>query len=272
MMDINSKITLHSGKKMPILGLGTWKLSHETAATVTKALLIGYPMIDTSGDYGTQPDVGAGIKNSGIERDKIYVVTKVEENEDAYEATRKNLIELQLDYIDLMLIHRPPKDKTTSLKLWKGLIKAKADGMTKDIGVSNYTEEQIAHLIEETDEVPVVNQIEWTPFGHSLNMLRYCSENNITIQAYSPLTRAERLNDSRLKEMADKYEKSPAQILERWNIQMGTVPIVKANHIDHLEEDMDVFDFEIDEDDMAMLNSMNEQYSALGSTPQYINS
>lgn len=269
-MDINSKITLHTGRMMPVFGLGTWKLSNETAATVTKALLIGYPMIDTSGDYGTQPDVGAGIKNSGIERDRLYVVTKVEEDEDAYEAARKNLIELQLDYADLMLIHRPPKDKRTGLKLWKGLIKAKADGMAKDIGVSNYSEEQISHLIEETGEVPVVNQIEWSPFGHSLNMLIYCRENNIAIQAYSPLTRAERLDDPRLRDMAKYYGKSAAQLLERWNLQMGTVPIIKANQIQHLEEDMDIFDFEISSEDMERLGLFNEEYSALGSSPQYI--
>ena len=268
-MDINSKIRLLSGRKMPVLGLGTWKLSHETAATVTKALLIGYPMIDTSGDYGTQPEVGAGIKHSGIEREKIYVVTKVEEYEDAYESTRKNLVELQLDYADLVLIHRPPEDKV-GLKLWKSLIKAKGDGMTKDIGVSNYSEAQITKLIEATGEVPVVNQIEWSPFGYSLEMLRYCRENDIVIQAYSPLTRAERLNDPRLKEIAYKYERSPAQILERWNIQMGIVPIVKANHINHLEEDMDIFDFEIHEDDMAMLNSMNEHFCSWFHAPYII--
>ena len=268
-MDINSKTRLHTGRKMPVLGLGTWKLSHETAATVTKALLIGYPMIDTSGDYGTQPDVGAGIKHSGIERDRIYVITKVEEDEDVYKATRKNLIELQLDYADLVLIHRPPKN-SSGRRLWKGLIKAKGDGLAKDIGVSNYSEKQIAELIDVTGEAPAVNQIEWSPFGHSMHMLRYCRENDIVIQAYSPLTRAERLNDPRLKKMAEKYQKSPAQILERWNIQMGIVPIVKANRIEHLEEDMDIFDFEIDENDMAVLNSMNEHYSALGSAPQYI--
>lgn len=268
-MDINSKITLRTGRKMPMLGLGTWQMSHETAATVTKALMLGYPMIDTSGDYGTQPSVGAGIKNSGIARDKIFVITKVEENEDAYESTRKNLIELQLDYIDLVLIHRPPEDGI-GVKLWEGLMSAKQDGMTKDIGVSNYSTDQMAKLIKETNEVPVVNQIEWSPFGHSQEMLEYCRENDIVIQAYSPLTRAERLNDPQLKEISERYDKSPAQILTRWNLQMGTVPIVKANRIDHLEEDMDVFDFEIDNDDMAALNSMNEHYSALGSTPQYI--
>ncbi len=270
-MDITSKIRLRSGNLMPVLGLGTWQMSHETAATVTKALMIGYPMIDTSGDYGTQPDVGAGIKNSGIERDKIYVVTKVEEDENAYESTRKNLIELQLDHADLILIHRPP-DEGVGINLWKDLIKARQEGMTKDIGVSNYSVQQIARLIDETGEIPVVNQIEWSPFGHSMEMLRYCRQNGIVIQAYSPLTRAEKLDDPRLRGLAGKYDKKPAQILTRWNIQLGTVPVVKANRIEHLEEDMDVFDFKITDSDMETLDAMNEEYSALGSRPQYINS
>lgn len=268
-MNINSKVRLHTDRKMPVMGLGTWQLSHETAATVTKALMLGYPMIDASGDYGTQPSVGAGIKNSGIQRDKLYIITKVEENDESYEATRKNLVELQLDWVDLLLIHRPPADGV-GLDLWKGLIKTKGDGMAKDIGVSNYSIDQMARLIEESGEVPVVNQIEWSPFGHSQEMLEYCRENDIVIQAYSPLTHAERLGDPQLKEIAGHYDKSPAQLLTHWNLQLGTVPIVKANRIEHLEEDMDVFDFEIDDEDMAALNSMNEEYSALGEKPQYI--
>lgn len=268
-MNINARIRLRSGRMIPILGLGTWKLTHDTAGTVMKALLMGYPMIDTSGDYGTQPGVGEGIKNSGIARDKIYVVTKIEENEDAYQATKKNLHELGLDYVDLMLIHRPPENHP-GVELWQGLIKAKQEGLVRDIGVSNYSEEEIQELIDSTGEIPVVNQIEWSPFGHSLDMLKYCHDNGIIVQAYSPLTRSERLDDETLKELAESYGKTPAQILTRWNLQLGTIPIVKANQIDHLEQDIDVFDFELNEDDMATLNSLNEEYSALGPTLQYV--
>jgi 2,5-diketo-D-gluconate reductase A len=268
-MNINSKINLHTGRQMPVLGLGTWELTEQTADTIAKALLLGYPMIDTSGDYGTQPGIGEGIKKSRVPRDQFYLVTKVEETDDAYGATLKDLQELQLDYADLMLIHRPP-EKSVGQELWEGLMRAKQDGLTKDIGVSNYSVKQIDELIESTGVVPVVNQIEWSPFGHSMEMLDYCADKGIVVQAYSPLTRSERLDDPDLREIASRHEKSPAQILTRWNLQIGTVPIIKANKLEHLKEDLNVFDFELDEDDMQTLNSMNEQYSALGSTLQYV--
>jgi diketogulonate reductase-like aldo/keto reductase len=251
---------------MPILGLGTWKLTKHTSETVAKALQMGYRMVDASGDYGTQPDVGRGLRNSGLDRDDIYVVTKVEETDDAYEAALKDIDELSLAYADLMLIHRPPQDEVGQ-DLWEGLLRAKREGLTKDIGVSNYSIEQIQTLIDITDEVPVVNQIEWSPFGHSQEMLDYCHDHGIIIQAYSPLTHHERLDDKTLQELAAKYHKTPAQLLIRWNIQLGNAPIIKANSEQHLHENLNVFDFAINEDDMSEIASLNEQYSALGSLP-----
>ena len=232
-----------------------------------RAIVTGYRMIDTSGDYGTQPGIAQGIKASGIERDKLYIVTKVEENEDAYESARKNVEELQIGYADLILIHRPPADGDAGEKLWEGLIRAKEKGITTDIGVSNYAIEDLETLRAKFSDYPVVNQIEWSPFGHNKDIFDYCKTNEIIIQAYSPLTRAERLDNPRLQEIADKYAKTPAQILTRWNLQLGTVPLPKANNIDHLEEDIDVFDFELSPYDMELLTKLNEHYSALESLP-----
>ncbi|HJQ08115.1 MAG TPA: aldo/keto reductase [Candidatus Saccharimonadales bacterium] len=265
-MNLQSTITLHTGNAMPCIGLGTWQLTHDTASIVATALELGYRMIDTSGDYGTQPGIGEGIRQSGAARDSFYLVTKVEETDDAYEAARKNLAELQLDYADLMLIHRPPKTGAGE-ELWEGLIRAKKEGLTKDIGVSNYSIEQIQTLIGDSNEVPAVNQIEWSPFGHSEDMLEYCRKNNIIIQAYSPLTRTKQLDDQTIQEMASRYNKTSAQLLIRWNLQLGTVPLPKANKPEHLKENIDVFDFEISDDDMATLNGLNERYSSLGSLP-----
>ncbi len=262
----NSTIALRTGSKMPTLGLGTWELTDDTAGTIEYALKIGWPMIDTSSDYGTQKGVGQGIKRSGIARDKIYLVTKVEETDNAYERVKSNLSELDLDYADLMLIHRPPEHGAGE-KLWEDLIRAKKEGLVRDIGVSNYTAELIDRLIGVTGEIPVVNQIEWTPFGHSDKMMKYCVDHNIVIQAYSSLTRGTKLDDPVLDDMAEKYGKTPAQILIRWNLQIGTVPISKANEKQHLEEDLNVFDFEIEEGDMRMLHGLNEKYSALGELP-----
>lgn len=267
-MNEQSNKTLRTGNKIPIIGLGTWQLTDDTPDTVAHALRVGYRMIDTSGDYGTQPGIAKGLKRSGKNREDYYIVTKVEETDDAYQKTVRDLQELELDYADLMLIHRPPRNGA-GVELWQGLIKAKQDGLTKDIGVSNYTEELIEDLIAANGEVPVVNQIEWSPFGHSLDMLRFCADHDILIQAYSPLTRSNRLHDKHLEEIASHYNKTPAQLLVRWNMQLGTVPIVKANHYLHQEENINVFDFAISEADMETLDGLNERYSALGASLAY---
>lgn len=265
-MTKDSRIELHTGNTMPIMGLGTWMLTKDTASTVAYALKLGYRMIDTSSDYGTHKGIGEAIKMSPIDRDDLYIVTKVEETDDAYEATNKYLDQLDLDYVNLMLIHRPPAIGAGE-ELWDGLIRAQEEGLTIDIGVSNYSITEIESLIEASGQIPVVNQIEWNPFGYSQEMKKYCKERNIIIQAYSPLTRGNRLHDDILVRLGQKYGKSPAQILIRWNLQEGTVPIPKANKKQDLEENINVFDFTIDDEDMKILNSLNERYSALGSLP-----
>lgn len=267
-MDSKTKVHLRTNRRMPIVGLGTWGLKDKTAEVIAHALKIGYTMIDTSGDYGTQPGIAEGIKMSGVPRKDFFIVTKIEETDDAYEATKHNLSELRLEYADLVLVHRPPKQGYGE-QLWQDLIRAKHDGLTKDIGVSNYSESQIQSLVEATNEIPVVNQIEWSPFGWSQTMLEFCQANDIVIQAYSPLTHGKRLGDLTVQQIAAKYEKTQAQVLIRWCLQMGTVPLPKANQILHLEENLDVFHFELDDEDMILLAELNENYSALGEQPVY---
>ncbi|WP_119303699.1 aldo/keto reductase family protein [Dongia deserti] len=265
-MNPQSSVTLHTGNPMPVMGLGTWELTKNTAETVQAAFGLGYRMIDTSADYGTQPGIAEAIKRSGMDRSSVYLVAKIEETDDPYEATREYLDELQSEYADLMLIHRPPP-KSAGEQLWRGLMRAKQDGLARDIGVSNYSAEQIETLIDASGEVPAVNQIEWSPFGHSEAMLKYCKERGIVIQAYSPLTRTTRLADDVLAGVASTYEKTPAQVLIRWNLERGAVPLPKANQRSHLEEDIDVFDFDMSSKDVALLTDLNERYSALGSLP-----
>jgi diketogulonate reductase-like aldo/keto reductase len=265
-MDSNSTFTLPSGRTMPVLGLGTWQLSDDTAGTVQAALRLGYRMIDTSGDYGTQPAIGDALRRTDVDRDAIFLVTKVEEHEDAYESTERNLRELGQDYADLMLIHRPPPGGP-GVELWEGLIRARGAGMARDIGVSNYTTDQMEALIRATGETPAVNQIEWSPFGWSHEMLDWCRERGVVTQAYSPLTRTRRLGDERLASLADRLGKTPAQVLLRWNLQLGVAPLPKANQRAHLAEDLDVFDFALDDAEMDELAALNEAYSSLGALP-----
>ncbi len=256
-------LNLHTGSVMPALGLGTWHLKHHTAATVLQALEAGYRMIDTSADYHTQRGIGEALRDFDGDREDIFIITKIEETDDALDATRRNLAELRLDYADLVLIHRPPENGLGE-GLWQGLRRAKRAGLARDIGVSNYTIEQIEELVYLTGELPVVNQVEWTPFGHSPRMLDFCHDNGIVIQAWSPLTRANRLNDDKLAAMAARYGRTPAQLLIRWNLQLGVVPLPKANHSNHMRENLQVFDFEIAPQDMAKLRALNEHFSALG--------
>jgi 2,5-diketo-D-gluconate reductase A len=268
-MVIQPPLALRTGREMPAMGLGTWMLTRDTERTVAEALRLGYRMIDTAADYGTQPGIGAAIRGSGLSRDDIFLVTKVEENEDAYECIVRDLRELGLDHADLVLIHRPPADGA-GVELWQGLIKARSHGLTRDIGVSNYSIGQISVLVSETGEVPVVNQIEWTPFGWSPQMLAYCRRQRIAIQAYSPLTRATRLGDHRLARIASGYGRTSAQILIRWCIQSGVVPLPKANRRSHLAENIHVSGFRISEPDLADLNGLNQSWSSLGQTLQYL--
>lgn len=266
-MNIQSDLTLRSGNKIPCMGLGTWKLTDNTAETISSALNLGYRMIDTSGDYGTQPGIGEGIKEANLDRNSFYLVTKIEDtDDDVYVAVQKNLEALQLNYANLILIHRPPEGGVGT-ELWQGLIRAKRDGLTRDIGVSNYSASLLQSLIDATDEIPVVNQIEWSPFGHSDEMLAFCRERNIIIQAYSPLTRTTRLNHKDLVQIASKYQKTPAQKILRWNLQLGTVPLPKANKREHQRENIDVFDFNLADEDMDRISNFNQHYSSLGELP-----
>jgi 2,5-diketo-D-gluconate reductase A len=257
-----SCIELRTGREMPVIGLGTWMLTSHTPESVQHAFELGYRMVDTSADYQTQPGIGKAVRRYNQPRESLYVVMKVEPEENGYDAARRNLEELKLAYADLVLVHRAP-EKGVGEKLWEQLIRAREEGLVRDIGVCSYKIEQLRSLAENTGEVPAVHQLEWSPFGHSLDMLSFCRAREIVLQAYSPLTRGKRLQDERLVEIALKHRKSPAQVILRWDLQHGVVPIPKAYREDHQRDNLNIFDFALDEIDMGTLDGLNEQYSAL---------
>lgn len=260
-------VTLDTGTEMPVLGLGTWQLTGDDAVEGARhALELGYRLIDAADDYYNQRELGEGMRSSPVDRDELFVVSKVEEDEDAYEGTRQRIQDLGIDRLDLCLIHRPPPTGAGE-ELWEGLIRAQRDGLTREIGVSNYTAEQVDRLIGATDVAPVVNQIEWSPFGHSLELLEHHRDRGVVVQAYSPLARARRLDDETLAEIGTAYGKTPAQILLRWDLQIGTPTVPKAADPGHREENADIFDFELDEEQMRRLDGLNEHYSSLASLP-----
>jgi diketogulonate reductase-like aldo/keto reductase len=258
----DSTVRLRTGREMPPIGLGTWMLTSHTADSVQRAFDAGYRMVDTSADYQTQAGIGKAIGGYHQPRSSLYVAMKVEPEENGYDSARRNLEELKLDYVDLVLIHRAP-EKGVGEKVWEQLLRARAEGLTRDIGVCSYRIDQLKTLAENSGEIPAVQQIEWSPFGHSLDMLNYCHSRQIVLQAYSPLTRGKRLEDERLAEIARKYRKTPAQIILRWNLQHGVVPIPKAYREDHQRENLGVFDLMLDEVDMGALDGLNEHFSAL---------
>jgi len=254
-------LVLPSGNRMPLLGLGTRELNFHTVDTVCSALEFGFRMLDTSPEFHTQRGIGDAIRACGFERHDIFVITKVNPNDDTYAAMHQHLAQLRLDHVDLALVHGVPEHDAGELA-WHGLRRAKRDGLARDIGVSSFSIDGIEELVYRTGEMPAVNQIEWSPFGHSPRMLDFCRENAIIIQARSPLTRAQRLNDDKVAGMAARYGKTPAQLLIRWNLQLGVVPLPKANHVQHMRDNLHVFDFEILPHDMSRLNGLNEHYSA----------
>jgi len=248
---------------MPVLGLGTWELTGEQAVSgVEHALELGYRLIDTAVDYENQEQIGEALRASPIDREEIFLASKVEEDEDAHVATRERTDQLGVERLDLCLLHRPPPDGAGE-ELWDGLIEARREGLTREIGVSNYSPEQIDRLIEVSGERPAVNQIEWSPFGHSEDVLAHAQRNGIVIQAYSPLTRGDRLGDEVLAEIAARHGKTPAQVMLRWSIQVGAPPVPKAATPAHREENFAVFDFELEEAELEHLGRLNEHYSSL---------
>ncbi|HLC77105.1 MAG TPA: aldo/keto reductase [archaeon] len=258
-LKIDSTMALNDGNKMPVLGLGTWKAKgKDVENAVLDALKAGYRLIDTAYMYGNEKEIGAAVKKSGVGRKEIFITTKIWEIQHANpEAAIEGALKaLGVDYIDLYLIHWPEEER---LQTWKMFEKFKKQGLCKSIGVSNFT---ISHLKElmKSMTVPAVNQVEFNPFLYQKELLDFCTSKNIVLEAYSPLSHGKSLKDSNLAAIAKKYKKSPAQIMLRWALQHGTVPIPKSVHKERIEENVNVFDFVISDADMKLLNALNRNF------------
>ncbi|MEQ8676020.1 MAG: aldo/keto reductase [Aggregatilineales bacterium] len=263
-MSIASTITLNNGVNIPRLGLGVYRspAGDTTIQAVSAALEAGYRHIDTAMIYGNERAVGKAVRESGIPRDEVFVTTKLWNDDHGYEsalrACDKSLSELGLDVIDLYLIHWPLPEKR--LDTWRAFEKLLADGKVRAIGVSNYMAHHLTELLANSETVPAINQIELSPYnyGYRQSTVDVCRENGIVLEAYSPLTKGRKLNDPALTALAAKYNKSAAQILIRWVIQIDAVVIPKSVNPVRIAENGDVFDFEISADDMDALNALNE--------------
>ncbi|WP_179018457.1 aldo/keto reductase [Winogradskyella forsetii] len=262
-------ILLNDGNSMPIVGFGTYKATDQEGIDAVKhALLNGYRSIDTAAAYGNEDAVGKGIVASGIPRDEIFVTTKLWREELGYktakEAFEKSLKKLGLDYIDLYLIHWPANAKNydnwqkTNAETWRAMEELQSEGKIKSIGVSNFFQEHLEALFETTKVKPAVNQIEFHPGYWQQELVNYCKKQNIAVESWSPLGRGEVFENERLKEIAKTHDTSVAKVCLRWIVQHEVIAIPKSTTEERIEENIKLFDFELSNEEMNVINILPE--------------
>lgn len=260
-LSLKSTIKLNNGVEIPRLGLGTWQLAQgeECTNSVRWALQAGYQHIDTAKIYRNEESVGRGIVESGVSRKDIFLTTKLwnEDHGNVEKAFRDSLNKLNVDYVDLYLIHWPVPQR---IKSWKKLEELYQTGAAKAIGVSNFTIRHLDELLPNCTVVPAVNQVEFSPFLYQKELLEYCRTKSIQLECYSPLTRSHRLDEPALTTIAARHGKTPAQILIRWALQKDLVVIPKSSRQKHIIENSNVYDFELDNEEEKILNGLNEDY------------
>lgn len=266
-LSLRSHVTLNNGVEIPRLGLGVYQspIGELTRHTVGYALKVGYRHIDTASLYGNEKDVGEAVLESGLSREEIFITTKVWDTDQGYDSTldacERSLRRLGLSYVDLYLIHWPVEGK--GIETWKAMIQILKSGKARAIGVSNYDILQVQEVLDNFDVAPTVNQVEFHPFLFQEELLQFCKANHIQLEAYSPLTRGKKLRHPVLIELELKYSKTSAQILVRWSLQHNLVVIPKSMHENRILENSQVFDFQLDEKDMKLLDSLNENFHSV---------
>lgn len=255
---VPSSLTLNDGRPIPQLGLGVYKVPDAEAARVVEvALDAGYRHVDTATLYNNEHGVGNGVRASGVPREEVFVTTKVWDDDHGFDRTRRafdsSLELLGFDYVDLYLIHWPVPSKDLFVETWRALEAIKADGRALSIGVSNFAQHHIDRLLAETDTVPAINQVELHPWLPQRALREYDAAHGILTEAWSPLARGRLIGDRVLESIAARHDKSPAQVVIRWHLQLGNVVIPKSVTTSRIVENFDVFDFELDDDDLAAI-------------------
>lgn len=259
--DLSSTVQLSNGVAIPWVGLGVFKSppGKETQQAVRWALEIGYRHIDTAAFYQNEADVARGLAESGVSRERVFLTTKVwnadqgfEQTMKAFDRSRRNL---GVDVVDLYLVHWPVKGKFH--ETWRALEKLLADGKVRAIGVSNFLVHHLEELRRSSSVLPVINQVEFHPFLVQKDLLDYDTRVGIRHEAWSPLTRGRRLDDPVVTSIARKHGKTNAQVVLRWDLQLGVVTIPKSVHKERILENSRLFDFQLDEEDMGRLTGLD---------------
>lgn len=255
---------LNNEVKIPVVGLGVFRMDNdkETYNSVRKAIDLGYRHIDTAKVYENEDSVGKAIRESGINREDIFVTTKLWNediaNHNAQKAFETSLKKLGLDYVDLYLVHWPLKDKF--LSVWKEMEKIALSGKAHAVGVSNYLEKHLKEIINLHSLVPAVNQIELHPYLSQQPLVEFCAQHNIKVESWSPFCAKKNnlLDEPILKDLGEKYSTSPAQIVLRWNVDRGLIVIPKSSNPIRQAENLDVFDFKLSVKDIELINTLNK--------------
>lgn len=259
---LRSVVRLHDGNSMPVLGLGVYQSppGDPTRAAVESALQIGYRLIDTAALYRNEKDVGEAVRASGVDRGEIFLTTKLWNDDQGYEsalaAFERSRRALGVESVDLYLIHWPVPGKR--LDSWRALQKIQESGGARSIGVSNYAIHHLEELLRESDVVPAVNQVEFSPFLFQSELLKFCQKHGIQLEAYDPLTRGKRMKDPRIVPIADAHARTPAQVLLRWGLQHSVVEIPKSVRSERIQENAGAFEFSLSEQEMKILDGLDE--------------
>lgn len=272
--DIKGTFRLHNGIEMPYFGLGVYLSDNdrEVIDAVEWALEEGYRHIDTASIYKNEEGVGKAILNSSVPREEIFVVSKVWNADQGYESTlkafEKSLQRLQLNYLDLYLIHWPVEGKY--IETWKALEKLYKDGVIKAIGVSNFLEHHLENLMETSEIKPMVNQMEFHPYLVQQDLINFCNKHYIQYEAWSPMMQGKIFELSILDNLSKKYNKTAAQIVLRWNLQKGVITIPKSSKKHRIIDNANLFDFELSKEDIDYIDSL-DKHQRLGPDPDNFN-
>lgn len=263
---IMETVKLNNNVEMPILGFGVFQIpdGDETEQAVFEAIQTGYRLIDTAASYQNEESVGKGIKRSGIPREELFITTKLWVQDAGYDATKaafeKSLKRLQLDYLDLYLIHQPYGDVHGS---WRAMEDLYREGKVRAIGVSNFQVDRLIDIIVHNEITPAINQIETHPFHQQIESASFMKENNVQVEAWGPFAEGKNnlFHNELLEEIGQRYNKSVAQVVIRWLTQRGIVAIPKSVHKERMEENFNIFDFELTQEDMDKISTLDQKDS-----------
>lgn len=269
-------LQLSDGNTIPQLGLGMWQLPDEDASRIiSHAFDVGYRLIDSAQIYHNERGLGHALAKTRLRREDIFITTKIWNSEQGRENSLKSfdvsMKKLGLDYLDLLLIHWPAPRMNKYVETWKTLIELQRDGRVKSIGVSNFNQEHLERIINETSVVPVINQIEVHPYFQRKELRSFHDHYGIRTQSWSPLGQGHVIGNPVIKKLADKYKKTAAQVIIKWHLEQGLIAIPKSANLTRIKENFDVFDFSLTNEDLDLIANLDDPNGRIGPDPMTAN-